>query len=364
MLEVQMEAGVAKPARVRDSGIELFRIITMLVIVAHHYVVNSGLTGVINANPLTANSVFLLLFGWGGKTGINCFVLITGYFMCRSDITLKKFLKLVLEVEFYYVVIYLLFALTGYIDFSAKGFLKAAIPFRSIGGGFTNSYLVFYLFIPFLNILIRGMDEKTHLKLIGLCLLVYTVLPTFMRASVVLSYVSWFMVLYIIAAYIRLYPKRNFENRRIWGIAALGMLLLSWASVLVCAWVGRLFGMQLQYTFVADSNKLLALATAVCAFMYFKNLHIGYSKCINTIAASAFGVLLIHANSDTMRQWLWQDVCNNAGQYGSGLLVVHAFGVVAAVYAVCTAIDWCRIQFLERPFFKAFDRHCVYKSFL
>ena len=27
----------------RDSGIELFRIITMLCIVAHHYVVNSGI---------------------------------------------------------------------------------------------------------------------------------------------------------------------------------------------------------------------------------------------------------------------------------------------------------------------------------
>ena len=28
----------------RESGIELFRIITMLVIVAHHYVVSSGLS--------------------------------------------------------------------------------------------------------------------------------------------------------------------------------------------------------------------------------------------------------------------------------------------------------------------------------
>lgn len=25
-----------------------------------------------------------------GKTGINCFVLITGYFMCTSDITVKN----------------------------------------------------------------------------------------------------------------------------------------------------------------------------------------------------------------------------------------------------------------------------------
>lgn len=27
----------------RETGVELFRIITMLIIVAHHYVVNSGL---------------------------------------------------------------------------------------------------------------------------------------------------------------------------------------------------------------------------------------------------------------------------------------------------------------------------------
>ena len=30
-------------------------------------------------------------------------------------------------------------------------------------------------------------------------------------------------------------------------------------------------------------------------------------KLINTISASTFGVLLIHANSDFMRQWLWND---------------------------------------------------------
>ena len=38
--------GTASP-KVRDSSIELFRIITMFVIVAHHYVVNSGLTDTI-----------------------------------------------------------------------------------------------------------------------------------------------------------------------------------------------------------------------------------------------------------------------------------------------------------------------------
>jgi|GEM_PF-4799803 hypothetical protein len=53
----------------RDSNLELMRIIAMLLIVAHHYVVNSGLTlpeGPIFADPMSKRSLFLLVFGaWG-----------------------------------------------------------------------------------------------------------------------------------------------------------------------------------------------------------------------------------------------------------------------------------------------------------
>lgn len=63
----------------------------MLLIVAHHYVVNSGLMGMIADEPLSGRSIFFYLFGAGGKTGINCFLLITGYFMCASQITASKF---------------------------------------------------------------------------------------------------------------------------------------------------------------------------------------------------------------------------------------------------------------------------------
>ena len=93
----------------RSSNIELFRIITMLIIVAHHYVVNSGLLACIDEKSvLDLKDYFLLILGWGGKTGINCFVLITGYYMCKSKITFKKYMKLLAEVIFYSIVIYFL----------------------------------------------------------------------------------------------------------------------------------------------------------------------------------------------------------------------------------------------------------------
>ena len=72
----------------RCSNIELYRIIVMLMIVAHHYVVNSGLGEVLCDGNLSPNSFFFCLFGMWGKIGINCFVLITEYFMCQSHITL------------------------------------------------------------------------------------------------------------------------------------------------------------------------------------------------------------------------------------------------------------------------------------
>lgn len=137
----------------RNSNLELYRIIVMLLIVAHHYVVNSGLMPELEKDPLSVKSIYFYIFGMWGKIGINCFVLITGYFMCKSQITIRKFLKLLLQIEFYNVIIYVIFVLSGYL--SVKSFnelLMVFLPVKSIADGFTSCFLVFYLFIPFLNI--------------------------------------------------------------------------------------------------------------------------------------------------------------------------------------------------------------------
>lgn len=324
----------------------------MLMIVAHHYVVNSGLMNCIDAqSTLRFQDYFLLLFGWGGKTGINCFVLITGYFMCTSEITKNKFLKLLGERYFYAVAIWCLFFFTGYEAFSVKGFLKMIFPFFTVADNFTSCFLLFYLLIPFLNKLIHALTEKEHFMLMAWCIGIYVFLPSFAKANVVFNYVTWFSILYVIASYIRLYPREWFGDVKTTGSIAGVALLLSWASIIVLAMLSRMVGkgVGLCYFFVADSNKVLAFATGVSAFLFFKNLKMGYSKVINTIAASTFGVLLIHANSDTMRRWLWVDVCNNVDAYQEGNIIIHAIVSVMVIYFVCTIIDMIRIRVIEQP---------------
>ena len=328
---------------------------SMIVIVAHHYIVNSGILDVIDQqNVISGNSIFAMLFGWGGKTGINCFVLITGYFMCTSKITLKKFLKLLMEIEFYKIMIYMAFAISGYQSFNLVSFIKAVMPIKDITTGFTAAYLVFFLFIPFLNLLIHSMSKKQHLILISLLTGVYSIWST-LGFAVSFNYVTWFAVLYVIAAYIRMYSLPWFEKRSLWAILSVGSIIASWASVVVLMFIAQKTGRALawSYYFVNDCNKVLALITGGCIFMFFKNLHF-YSKSINSISTATFGVLLIHANSDVMRQWLWKDILNNVGVYGTDFMVVHAVSAVMGVYIVCTVIELLRIKFIERPLLARF----------
>lgn len=344
----------------RNSGLELLRIITMLCIVAHHYIVNSGIMEEITfSNTLRSNSLFALIFGWGGKTGIDCFMLITGYFMCKSKINAQKFLRVFWVIEFYKIAFYLIFILTGYEIFLLKALIKTVFPIYDIGSGFASTYLIFFLFIPYLNLLLECMDENQHLYLIILCLLVGTILQTFFKASPAFSYVGWFMVLYLIASYIRFFsdgdyenkwiPKNIFNKKKIWGITALISLLLSWCSVIIGAILYHFTNKNAIYYFVSDYNKLLAVSTSICVFLFFKNLNIGSNRIINTVAKSTFGVLMIHANSDTMRKWLWKDLFNNVYAYKTGtnnfaFFIMHAFGTIIAVYCICTIIDMVRIQ--------------------
>jgi hypothetical protein len=329
----------------------------MILIVAHHFVVNSGLCAVdgpMTANPDGANTLFLYLFGMWGKTGINCFLMITGYFMCTSRITVKKFLKLLLWIYIYKFLFFGIFFYAGYEPLRMSRLIKLIMPVWGFNSNFTSCFLAFWLTIPFWNILIKNMSRRQHLLLTGLLLLYYTVLGSVPGFDVSFNYITWFGVIYLTASYIRLYPMPIFSDGRLWRRVSLAVILLAMASVYVCH---KFLGWG-EYMFVSDSNRILAVAVAVATFLWFKNINLAYSKIINTLGATTFGVLLIHANSDAMRQWLWQDTVDCVGHYELPLpeLALYSVMSVLAIFFICSAIDRVRQIAFEEPFFRWYDR--------
>lgn len=336
--------------KVRNSNLELYRILVMISIVAHHYVVNSGLMDLMEADPLNPKSIFLYIVGMWGKTGINCFVLITGYFMCKSEITLRKFLKLLLEIEFYNIAIYFIFLATGYLNFSPTGFIFYILPIHNgVYDDFVSCFLLFYLLIPFLSAMVNHLNRKKHLILAITCLTIYTLIPLIPGFGISMNYVSWFCILFIIGSYLRLYPIKSGLKARYGLFIMLGSIFLATLSVLCILYVnGRGYNIE-PYRFVADSNAPLAVLVSVFAFIFFKDLRIKQSKVINVIGGSTFAVLLIHANSNTMRQWLWKDLCDNVGHYATNDIYLHAIIITIAVFTVCSIIEIIRSKTIEKP---------------
>lgn len=203
------------------------------------------------------------------------------------------------------------------------------------------------------------MDRRQHALLILLNLFAYTFLGSIPKNSVPINYLSWFSVIYLVGSYIRLYPDVRGLRTNL-GIKLLVCIVFSIGSIIFFDWVGVHLGKDtfgIAFWGVIDSNKVLAFITSVVAFCWFKKLNMSYHPFINGIAASAFGVLLIHSNSRDMMDWLWKSTLDNASFFGTNLMYMHAFGSVLVVYFVCTAIDWLRIRYMERPLLAYYDRH-------
>lgn len=352
-ITIQMGGG-----KERSSNLELYRIICMLLIVAHHSVVNSGLTGEnapLTDAPFAINSLILWAIGMWGKTGINCFLLITGYFMCTSKITIRKFVKLMLWIYLYKIIIFFIFLATGYESINLVRIVKLISPVWGFNTNFTSCFIGFWLTIPFWNILIRNMTKRQHELLLFLLLGMYTILGSIPKFNVAMNYVTWFGIIYLISSYIRLYPHPIMSNKKLWMMATLVSIALALCSMVFMTY---LFGSNRADFFVCDSNKILAVVVAVASFLWFKNMDIAYSKIINAIGASTFGVLLIHANSNAMRQWLWKDTVDCIGHYALPPLhlTLYILSAVIIIFIVCTAIDRLRFHLIEKPFFRWYDK--------
>lgn len=333
----------------------------MFLIVAHHYVVNSTamaqFTTFGGSLDIPSNYAFLTWFGAWGKSMINPFIMISGYFMCTGNLTIRRYLKIFLEWIFYAWTIYLVFLLCGRETGSVRRIFNVIFPFfKGVDLGFMPSFCWFYAGVPVYNIVIRGLDRKGLFTLTSALLLMFVVPLSFFGNTNVFHHVFWYMTLYFVGACVRLYPFGWMEK---FGKGFAVCLFLSVG--LIASWYvfcGKLpYWRSLQECGCIspyESSTLFSFVVGFTFFLFFKNLRIGSHAWINRIAPCMFGVLLIHASSNAMRCWLWQDICRVPEMAYASVwrLVVHALLCVVVIMTACTLIDLLRQRFIERPLFE------------
>lgn len=354
-------------SRNRDSNFELYRCIAMFLIVACHWGLLTGLFDIVQNNQLTTPSNFYYILKMWGKMGINCFLLITGYFMCTSEITIRKFVKLYFQIIFYSLSIHFLFYIIADKEYSLLDWILLFFPCREIeSDNFVHAFLVWWLFIPFLNILVKGMDYKVHKRLIILSIIIFTILPMLPQSiyRISINPICWYSIIYFIASFIRKYPNQIFYNSsaKMWGIITLVCIFFSVLSVFGFIYLSQFLDRFISpYKFMNDSNAPLALLTAVSSFMFFKNLNIKYNKFINIIGSTTFGILLIHSNCYSIRIWIWNDVFDCLNHYDTPHYWFYALSGIFIVFSICSFIDYIRIITIEKYIMNILDKKFIKK---
>lgn len=332
-----------KVSSVRNSNLELLRIVAMMGIILSHY--HFFLGELMEANPTSLMSIYHYSIGMGGKIGINVFMLITGYFMCTKEISAAKFVRLLAQIYFYCILIQGLFMIMGAISVNRYSVLDMLFPFYMLHMDcFIADFMWFYLFIPFVRILIENITRKQHFILILLSLIVfigYNTLPGFYTQ---VNPITWFIVLMFIASYVRLYNPRCLQVSFLkMGGVTLFLIICAIISIVILVRMGKF-----PRVFFAEANSILGFSIAFSLFITFLNLKIGFNKYINLYGGAAFGVLLIHSNCWPMRELIFKDIIDTQQNFLIGNWWAPLFAC-PAIYFVCGTMEIIRKNTIEQP---------------
>ena len=321
----------------REGSIELLRIIAMIAIVSGHVIVHGDFENI----PRTANGCVAIMFTQGSRLAVNCFVLITGYFLHTDAIPWKKVGNIHRQIFFYSVGIFLAMILFGEVDLNIKTAVKALLPVITSQYWFATTYLLLLLASPLLNICINYVSQRVHLEFILLFFALWSIFPTLLVGSPGFSNFGWFVWLYLLAAYIRKYPSPIFAKIRLTHGIILYMFIVIAAAITFYFGYHVAFLRENAQFFFGELNRVPAVLCSVLIFIACLNLKLPESKFINWIAASVFGVYLLHDNP-FIREFLWGKVFNVAQYLTSSFFAVYVFFSISTIFVVGIIIDTLR----------------------
>ncbi|MCI9198857.1 MAG: acyltransferase [Lachnospiraceae bacterium] len=343
------------PAR-RQANYELLRIIAMLMVVTLHYLNHTGM--LLTAGGEGGTNRFLgMLAESFCIVAVNVYVLISGYFLVEAGFKVKRVLVLICQVFFYAAVIPLIMMGTGIFIKSGEGGYRALqylLPLQTEHYWFASSYVFLYLFTPVLNTAVKAMSKRQiQITIAGLLLLFCgekSIVPAPLAMDRFGYDFGWFLCVYLVAAYIRLYGCRWMEDaRKAWGIyvgSALAIFAIGTGSYLIHIRTGRLtYYMDVPYHY----NFILCLVGAVALFGAFGHIKIPEGKIsewICKLSPLTFGVYLFHEHIDIRNVWTgWvEDFIGPVAGAGIAGFLFHLVASVLIVYIAGSFIDAIRLN--------------------
>ena len=323
----------------RNSNIETLRIIAMFMILAHHFVVHNGYD--VLKLPLGPERIFFqLVMSGGGKVGVVIFFSISAWFFLDREQTIKSNLKRVWIMErellFWSLILVTFYLVFDRADLGPKLMLRSLVPLSTDIWWYATAYAIFLALLPFLAKGLKALGREYHLKLAATVLVIWG-LTSFIPGMIGIKdgFLGLIYLFILIAAY--KWYMEPFTTRQVWLMigTGLGFFLLYTCASITLSLLGHDMGI-----YITGDWRLPVIIVGFGMFLLFDRATF-HNRTIDRIAQSAFAVYLItdYAASEKL---LWVRLFNLQDLYQQPLAILQILGILLAIYATCTLLDFIR----------------------
>ena len=290
--------------KVRNNALDLYKILCMFLITTIHIIGYSKISPTDTFNAFIVDVLEVLQF-----FSISGFTLITGYFLVEKRTTKTKVVNFIFLVSFFSIIICLASILFNP-QISPITIIRSFFPFTFTHYWFPINYLFLLLLVPFLNKFAHSLHKQQFLRFV--CILAFITstffhLSPFVEPTPYIGHYSysilWFILLYFIAAYIKLHGVKRHTF--------FGPIMFLVCGVLI--FVFRIIEEHKIFNYInlLSYNSILSLLFTVSSFITFSNLHINLGKPLSNALSycmpSVFVIYLIQEHN-AIRDLLWDFV--------------------------------------------------------
>ena len=341
----------------RNYGIDLLRILLMFFIIIGHLFTHTGIR-----EELAVYSdkwIFTWVMQAITMCAVNCFILITGYYMSTAEFSRKKVFKLWGQVLFFSATIYLLAIIFRATEFSFMGLIHSLFPVFSHQYWFFSCYILLYIFSPFLNTMLKNLEEKHFKYLLAVLVFVFYLLPIFSIVFKEYDVTSGMSIIAFVTLYIFGAAIRRFDFKLSKWKCLIGLLIncaLVFFSKILLTIITSHFNLDVGTGLLYHYNSIFQLINALLLFLLFLQIDIkgGVQKFISVVSGTVFSVYLIHEHP-VLRAWIWSETMK---KWLLGLPFAYymaaTIAITVGVFIICFCIELARalvvrfVKWIER----------------
>ena len=341
----------------RNANIELLRMISMFMVVLLHALGKGNL--LVN---LSDNHGVNAVIAWGieslSLSAVNIFILISGYFLINSTFKIGRVIELVCETIFYSLgafLICLLFGIETGEKINTYFLLHTVFPVHMDLFWFLTAYIVIYILQPVISAGAKNITEKqfktTLIVLVIFECLFKSFLPFRFEEDQFGYNVLWFLIMFLIGAYFRLYGFKYLNSAKkgfcLYALASLLIFAENAAIDFVINKTGHLTEIEGVSTEYNHIFVLLAAIGIFAAFVNMKEREGAFARIVCFLSPMSLGVYLLHENLSLRYNWQkWLGIYDSLGM-PVYMFLPRLFLAALIIYIAGTVVDFVRIKLFE-----------------